>query len=94
MKHAGFKLGRVLMYVSVSLLFLSCQSSENESESLLQYVDPFVGTTFMRMKEDAMKNGQTKPGYNLQIGTEKQFLIDFRLFPNPTDTLTDRKSVV
>lgn len=28
------------------------------------------GATFMRMKEDAMKNGQTKPGYNLQIGTE------------------------
>jgi transcriptional regulator with XRE-family HTH domain len=26
--------------------------------------------TFMRMKEDAMNNGQTKPGYNLQIGTE------------------------
>ena len=24
--------------------------------------------TFMRMKEDAMMNGQTKPGYNLQIG--------------------------
>ena len=23
--------------------------------------------TFMRMKEDAMNNGQTKPGYNLQI---------------------------
>ncbi|EXY33213.1 hypothetical protein M080_4472, partial [Bacteroides fragilis str. 3397 T10] len=30
--------------------------------------------TFMRMKEDAMKNGQTKPGYNLQIGTENQFI--------------------
>lgn len=29
-------------------------------------------TTFMRMKEDAMNNGQTKPGYNLQIGTENQ----------------------
>src|SRR3712207_6113609 len=27
--------------------------------------------TFMRMKEDAMRNGQTKPGYNLQIGTER-----------------------
>ena len=39
--------------------------------------------TFMRMKEDAMRNGQTKPGYNLQIGTENQFLIDFRLFPQP-----------
>ena len=35
-----------------------------------------------------MKNGQTKPGYNLQTGTENQFIIDFRLFPNPTDTLT------
>ena len=44
--------------------------------------------TFMHMKEDTMKNGQTKPGYNLQIGTENQFLIDFRLFPNTTDTLT------
>ena len=28
--------------------------------------------TFMRMKEDAMNNGQTKPGYNLQIGIENQ----------------------
>ncbi len=43
--------------------------------------------TFMRMKEDAMNNGQTKPGYNLQIGTENQFITDFALFPNPTDTL-------
>ena len=44
--------------------------------------------TFMRMKEDAMRNGQTKPGYNLQIGTENQFITDFALFPNPTDTPT------
>ena len=44
--------------------------------------------TFMRMKEDAMRNGQTKPGYNLQIGTGNQFITDFALFPNPTDTLT------
>lgn len=43
--------------------------------------------TFMRMKEDAMRNGQTKPGYNLQIGTENQFITDFALFSNPTDTL-------
>lgn len=46
------------------------------------------GSTFMRMKEDAMNNGQTKPGYNLQIATENQFITDFALFPNPTDTLT------
>ena len=44
--------------------------------------------TFMRMKEDAMNNGQTKPGYNLQIGTENQFITDFALFHNPNDTGT------
>ena len=44
--------------------------------------------TFMRMKEDAMRNGQTKPGYNLQLATENQFITNFALFPNPTDTLT------
>ena len=44
--------------------------------------------TFMRMKEDAMNNGQTKPGYNLQISAENQFITDFALFPNPSDTLT------
>ena len=42
----------------------------------------------MRMKEDAMMNGQTKPGYNLQIGTENQFILDFGLFQTPGDPLT------
>lgn len=44
--------------------------------------------TFMHMKEDAMRNGQTKPGYNLQASTENQFITDFAFYPNPTDTLT------
>ena len=42
----------------------------------------------MRMKEDAMNNGQAKPGYNLQIGTESQFIIDFGLFQTPGDPFT------
>lgn len=44
--------------------------------------------TFMRMKEDHMMNGQLKPAYNVQIGTENQFLTHYDFFPNPTDTLT------
>lgn len=44
--------------------------------------------TFMHMKEDAMRNGQTKPGYNLQIATHAQFITHYQFFPNPTDTLT------
>ena len=47
-----------------------------------------TSATFMRMKEDAMNNGQTKPGYNLQIATENQFITDFAMYHNPTDTLT------
>ena len=41
--------------------------------------------TFMRMKEDAMNNGQTKPGYNIQIATESQFITNFGVFWRPTD---------
>ena len=44
--------------------------------------------TFMRMKEDHMRNGQLKPGYNLQLGTNSQFALAYGLYPNPTDTRT------
>ena len=42
----------------------------------------------MRMKEDYMKNGQLKPGYNVQIGVENEYIIGLGLFPNPTDVST------
>lgn len=41
--------------------------------------------TFMRMKEDAMRNGQTKPGYNVQIATENQFITNYGIYWRPTD---------
>ena len=44
--------------------------------------------TFMRMKEDAMKNGQLKPGYNVQIGTENQFVLAYSVHHNPGDFYT------
>jgi transposase len=44
--------------------------------------------TFMRMKEDHMRNGQLKPAYNLQISTNKQFVLHYSIHPNPTDTKT------
>lgn len=44
--------------------------------------------TFMRMKEDHMLNGQLKPGYNVQIGVENEYIIGVGLFPNPTDVTT------
>jgi transposase len=47
-----------------------------------------TGATFMRMKEDHMKNGQLKPGYNAQISTNNQFVVNYTIHPNPTDTKT------
>ena len=44
--------------------------------------------TFMRLKEDPMRNGQTKPAYNLQIMTNSQFVLGYDLMQNPTDTRT------
>ncbi len=40
------------------------------------------------MKDDYMKNGQLKAGYNVQIATEGQYALAYSLFPNPTDTRT------
>jgi transposase len=47
-------------------------------------IDP--DATFMRLKEDHMRNGQLKPGYNVQIGTENQFIVGYTLHQRPTDT--------
>lgn len=44
--------------------------------------------TFMRMKEDHMRNGQLKPAYNLQISTHDQFILHYSLHSNPGDTKT------
>ena len=39
----------------------------------------------MRMKEDAMRNGQTKPGYNMQIATQNRFITNYGIYWRPTD---------
>jgi transposase len=63
-----------------------------QQEKLLGNRNSFSKTdrdaTFMRMKEDHMRNGQLKPGYNVQISTNNQFIASYSLHPNPTDTKT------
>lgn len=64
---------------------------ENHLETLgtrNSYSKTDKSATFMRMKDDHMQNGQLIPAYNLQIGTESQFITHFDFYPNPTDTLT------
>ena len=44
--------------------------------------------TFMHMKEDYMKNGQLKPGYNIQIGVESEYIVGVGAFSNRSDVQT------
>lgn len=44
------------------------------------------GATFMRMKEDHMKNGQLKPAYNLQLSSNNRYIINYSLHQSTADT--------
>jgi hypothetical protein len=44
--------------------------------------------TFMRMKEDHMRNGQLKAGYNVQVSTNQQYIVSYSLHQSPADTGT------
>ena len=67
------------------------QKYENQLEILKDrnsYSKTDKDATFMRMKEDHMKNGQLKAGYNIQVGTHNQYVLGFTIHQNPTDVRT------
>ena len=41
--------------------------------------------TFMRMKDDHMKNGQLKPAYNVQLAVESEYVVGAGVFQNCND---------
>jgi len=62
------------------------EKQEEILEKRRSYSKTDTDATFMRMKEDHMKNGQLKPGYNVQMGTENQFVTGFSIHQRPGDT--------
>ena len=50
------------------------------------YAKTDTDATFMRMKEDAMKNGQLKPAYNIQYGVDSEFVVWAAAGSQTTDT--------
>ena len=44
--------------------------------------------TFMRMKEDHMRNGQLKAGYNIQIGVSNEFIMHLDVYQDRSDYQT------
>lgn len=39
-----------------------------------------VDATFMHMKDDHMRNAQLKPGYNVQIGVDSEYIVAADIF--------------
>lgn len=64
----------------------------NKQEALLQARGSYSKTdpdaTFMRMKDDHMKNGQLKAAYNIQGASNNQFLVHYTLEQKTNDTTT------
>jgi transposase len=44
--------------------------------------------TFMRMKDDYMRNGQLKPAYNVQLAVEAEYVVGVGVFSDCNDTNT------
>ncbi len=64
------------------------QKYEDQQETLdgrNSYSKTDSDSTFMCRQDDHMGNGQLKAGYNVQIGTEDQFVLGFTLHQNPGD---------
>ena len=58
---------------------------ENMGKDRNSYSKTDLEATFMRMKEDHMRNGQLKPAYNLQIAVENYFIVHGYVSNDRTD---------
>ena len=67
------------------------QQEQVLGEHRSSYSKTDTDATFMRMKEDHMKNGQLKPAYNVQISTNNQYIASYTIHQNTTDTNTLRE---
>jgi len=89
-KNASGKIKQKLNYAKKN--WPAALDKYQKQEELLNGRNSFSKTdpdaTFMRMKEDHMKNGQLKPGYNLQISTNNQYIVDYSLHQTTADTTT------
>jgi len=67
---------------------LSYDESKEQFEGRSSYSKTDPDATFMRMKDDHMKTGQLKPGYNVQLAVEAEYVIGAGVFSTCSDTVT------
>ena len=61
------------------------KSLEIMGEARNSYSKTDPDATFMRMKDDHMRNGQLKPAYNVQIAVNSEYITGVDVFSNRTD---------
>ena len=64
------------------------RSTMGEGRNSYSKTDP--DATFMRMKEDHMRNGQLKPGYNVKIAVNSEYVTGLEAFSDRSDVKTLR----
>ena len=57
-------------------------------ENRNSYSKTETDATFMHMKEDHMRNGQLKPGYNIQVGSCNGFVVNWSTYQSRNDNGT------
>lgn len=72
--------------------FLDRQAKYDDYNRLFDGRNSFSKTdpdaTFMHMKEDHMQNAQLKPGYNIQIGVEGEYIVGVDVSNERSDQMT------
>lgn len=72
-------------YIAKSMKYEKYQNTFNGRNSFSK-TDP--DATFMHMKEDHMRNSQLKPGYNIQLAVEGEFIAGVDVSSERSDQLT------
>ena len=88
----GKRKSKLQKYLEELQNFIEKQSKYDEYNGIFNGRNSFSKTdkdaTFMHMKEDHMKNGQLKPGYNIQIGVEGEYIVGVDVSSERSDQLT------
>lgn len=89
---SGKRPSKLQKYFEAMTTFMSRQKDYEEKKSLFEGRNSYSRTdhdaTFMHMKEDHMRNGQLKPGYNIQIGVEAEYVTGMGVFSERNDIAT------
>ena len=88
----GKRKSKLQKYAEELQSFYDRQENYNAHNQLFEgrnsYSKTDTDATFMRMKDDHMRNAQLKPAYNVQIGVEAEYVTGVGVFQDRNDTTT------